>query len=152
MTPRHDYDDPHAYHRRWERLDPDAVHRAAERDPLLFVADHVSTADRRAGSVAVHVRTAGGAPMIILIADGPADPTDDDCVTCLATVVERIGHEAVDELGVVYHRRGRPHIIDLDRRWQQALEDVCHYYDVEPVGVVTRTESGAIVRLTTSAP
>jgi hypothetical protein len=148
MTTRQAYDDPHAYHRRWERLDPDAVHRAAERDPLLFVADHVSIADRRAGSVAVHVRTVGGAPLLVLIADGPADPTDEERVTCLATVVERIGNEAVDELGVVYHRRGRAHIIDVDRRWQQALEDVCRYYDLAPVGVLARTESGAIIRPT----
>lgn len=146
MPPGHDYDDPHAYHRRWDRLDPDAVHRAAERDPLLFVADHVSTADRRAGSVVVHVRTPDGSPMMILIADGPADPTDEECITCLATIVERIGHETVDELGVVYHRRGRTHLVDLDRRWQQALGDVCHYYDIEQVGVLARTESGAIVR------
>lgn len=152
MTPRHDYDDPHAYHRRWERLDPDAVHRAAERDPLLFVADHVSVADRRAGSVAVHVRTHGGASMMILIADGPAEPTDEECVGCLAIVVERIGCDAVDALGLVHHRRGRTHIVDLDRRWQQALGDVCHYYDIEQVGVLARTESGAIVRPPRSGP
>ena len=146
MPPGHDYDDPHAYHRRWDRLDPDAVHRAAERDPLLFVADHVSTADRRAGSVAVHVRTHEGASMMILIADGPAEPTDEECVACLATVVERIGCDAVRALGVVHHRRGRPHIVDHDRRWQSALDDVCRYYAIEQVGVLARTESGAIVR------
>ena len=148
MTSRPAYDDPHAYHRRWERLDPEAVHRAAESDPLLFVADHVSTADRRAGSVAVHVRRHGGAPMMILIADGPVDPIDDDCVTRLATVVERIGKEGVAALGVVHHRRGRTHVVDLDRRWQRALDDVCHYYDIDEVGVLARTESGAIIRPT----
>lgn len=152
MTSPHAYDDPHAYHRRWERLDPDAVERASERDPLLFIADHVSLADRRAGSVAVHVRTADGAPMMILIADGPADPTDDECVACLATVVERIGDEAVDELGVVHHRRGRSHVVDLDRRWQKALADVCHYYGIEDAGVLARTESGAIVRPPRTGP
>jgi len=148
MTSRHAYDDPHAYYRRWERLDPEAVHRAAESDPLLFVADHVSTADRRDGSVAVHVRTHGGAPLLILIADGPVDATDEECVACLATVVERIGKESVAELGVVHHRRGRTHLVDLDRRWQRALDDVCRYYDIDGVGVLARTESGAIVRPT----
>jgi hypothetical protein len=146
MTSRHDYDDPHAYHRRWERLHPDAVARASERDPLLFIADHVALADRRAGAVAVHVRTQGGASMLVLIGDGPADPTDDECVACLANVVERIGPEVVEELGAVHHRRGSTHVIDVDRRWQQALDDVCHYYDIEAIGVLARTESGAIVR------
>lgn len=149
---RHDFDDPHAYHRRWERLDPDAVDRAAARDPLLFIADHVAVADRRAGSVAVHVRSHGGAPTLILIPNGPADPTDDECLVCLATVVERVGPEAAAELGVVHHRRGRSHVLDVDRRWQQALEQVCHYYDVEPVGVLARTESGAIVRPPRTGP
>jgi hypothetical protein len=127
------YDDPHAYHRRWERLDREAVDRAARRDPLLFIADHVPLADRRAGSVAVHVRTPDGASLLNLIAD--------------ATVVERSGCEAVDEIGVVHHRRGRAHVVELDRRWQQALDDVCRYYGADAVGVLARTESGAIVRL-----
>ena len=146
MTSRHDFDDPHAYHRRWERLGPDAVARASERDPLLFIADHVALADRRTGCVAVHVRNHGGASMLILVGDGPADATHDECVTLLANVVERIGPEAVAELGVVHHRRGSTHVVDLDRRWQQALDDVCHYYGIDAVGVLARTESGAIVR------
>ncbi len=141
------YDDPHAYHRRWERLDREAVDRAARRDPLLFIADHVPLADRRAGSVAVHVRTPDGASLLNLIADAPDDPTDDECVACLATVVERSGGEAVDEIGVVHHRRGRAHVVELDRRWQQALDDVCRFYGADAVGVLARTESGAIVRL-----
>jgi hypothetical protein len=146
MTPRHAYDDPHAYHRRWDRLDPEAVQQAAERDPLLFIADHVPTANRRAGSVAVHVRSHDGSSMLILIADGPADPTDEECVACLATVVARIGEDRVAALGVVHHRPGRAHLVELDRRWQQALDDVCHFYEVDAVGVLVRTESGAIVR------
>ena len=96
--------------------------------------------------MAVHVRTWGGASILNLIADGPVDPTDDQCVACLAAVIERIGYEVVDEIGVVHHRRGRAHVVELDRRWQRALDDVCRYYDIEAVGVLVRTESGAIVR------
>ena len=150
MTPRYAYDDPHAYHRRWDRLDPDQLHAAADRDPLLFVADHVPCTDRRDGALAIHVGTDDGGSQVILVPDAIIDPDDGACVTLLATVVERLGPDRVIALGLVHHRRGRAHIIDLDRRWQEALDAVCHYYAVGAVGVLARTESGAIVRMTST--
>jgi hypothetical protein len=148
MTPRYAYDDPHAFHRRWDRLNPDEIGAAADRDPLLFVADHVSCADRREGALALLAVTDHGERQIILIPDGATDPDEDTCIAVLATVVERLGPDRVMALGLVHHRRGRAHVVDLDRRWQEALEDVCHYYAIGTIGVLARTESGAIVRTT----
>ena len=150
MTPLYAYDDPHAYHRRWDRLDPEALDRAADRDPLLFVADHVQCSVRREGTLAVHARTDDGRPHIIVIPDAGIDPDEDVCLSILATVVEQLGPDRVMALGVVHHRRGRAHIDELDRRWQDALDAVCHYYAIGAVGVLARTESGAIVRTTPS--
>jgi hypothetical protein len=149
MTPRYAYDDPHAYHRRWDRLHPDEVEAAAEHDPLLFVADHVSCTDRREGVLAIHAGTDEGGRHLILIPDAIIDPDEDTCVAVLATVVERLGPDRVMALGLVHHRRGRAHVVDLDRRWQDALDAVCHYYAIGAIGVLARTESGAIVRTTT---
>ena len=97
-----DYDDPHAYYRRWERL-------------------------------------------------SPAEPTDDACLGLLCGVVERIGSGRTVALGLVHHRRGRAHVTDLDRRWRHALEAACTYYGIAPIGVLTRTESGALLPLRATA-
>lgn len=151
MASLHPYDDPHAYHRAWDRLDPAELSRAADRDPLLFIADHIALADRREGSLAVHVGTDDGGTQIVVIADAEPDPDEDTCVAVLATIVERLGADRVTALGVVHHRRGRAHIDDLDRRWQRSLGAVCHHYAIGDIGVLARIESGAIVRLSSTS-
>lgn len=158
------FDDPTAYDRRWTRRSREHVHRLAQRDPLLFVADHITVRDRAAGLVAVQADLGLDLPpVMILIADGPLEPDDDACLNLLAGVVERIDREyrrgpAVDTdeheyetcihaLGLVTHRTGRPVVSDGDRAWARALDAVARWCDFEPVGVLTRTESGALVRV-----
>ena len=140
-----DFDDPLAYIRRWERAPEPEVARLADADPLLFLADHLPLADRREGTVAVHARLDDGTPLAAIITDGPPEPSVDECRTALAMVVEHAGSERVVGLGLVHHRRGRAHISSSDRRWRVALDDACARYAIAPVGVLIRTESGALV-------
>lgn len=147
-----DFDDPLAYIRRWARQSDTEVSRLADEQPLLFLADHVALADRREGTVAIHARLDDGSPLAAIITGGPPDPSPYECVAALGMVVENTGPSRVMSMGLVHHRRGRPHLCDTDRRWRQALEDTCAFYAIAPVGVLIRTESGALLPVPTSEP
>jgi hypothetical protein len=153
------FDDPSAYMRRWGRLSEFELQRRAQHDPLLFAADHCPVAERQAGCLVIVAIRTDGQPLMVVIQDAPEEPTDDDCLGVLAGCLPRLGAAVNDagdlygwagapvaRLGVVTHRRGRPHITAEDRRWVDALEAVCRWSGVGPLGVVTRTEAGAIVR------
>ena len=155
-----DYDDPIAFERRWGRLSHAQATELSRRDPLLFVADHVSIDDRGPGSLAVYAEMAGSSPTIIVIKDGLLEPSADDCLTAVASIAgklcDQVGFDIEDalvmepplrRLGLVLHRRGMPHVRELDVRWAQALADGCDMLHIEPVGVLVRTEGGALVRI-----
>lgn len=154
----HPYDDATGYERRWTHPDPAQVTALRQAQPLLFVADHISIFDRCDGSLAVYARTADAKPLMIVIADAEPAPDADACLRAVIGIADRlVRHLGLDlddvdwssppfvTLGLVHHRRGRPHISDLDRHWAQALSDVCSWLNVQPAGVLTRTESGALV-------
>lgn len=44
-------------------------------------------------------------------------------------------------------RRGGVGICDTDRRWALALRAVCDAFSIEPLGVMARLRSGALVRV-----
>ncbi len=58
---------------------------------------------------------------------------------------------AVLRIGVVAHRLGSPAINDIDRRWIRALGLVSVALGIDTIGVLTRTRSGAVVRVPESA-
>jgi hypothetical protein len=151
------YDDPHAYDRRWSRLSRAEVAERSDADPLLFVADHIGTADRDDGVVAVHAEMADGSRVMVIVAAGPDAPTADQCRSAVLGIIARLSEDYGDpddetgivpllSLGLVVHRRGRAHLTPLDRCWASALVAGCAYWDVEPLGVLVRTESGALYR------
>ncbi len=152
------YDDVVAFDRRWFHCDPADADARQQAQPLLFVADHISIHDRRAGSLAVYARTADDQPLMAVIPDALPDPSADECLRAMLGIADNVCREfGIDPevmdlgdppfaaLGLVHHRRGRPHITDVDRHWAQALTDVCGWLGVEPIGVLARTESGALV-------
>ena len=61
------------------------------------------------------------------------------------------GDSAVLRIGVVAHRLGSPAINDIDRRWLSALGLVSVALGIETIGVLSRTRSGALVRVPESA-
>jgi hypothetical protein len=159
------FDDPRAFRRRWASLSAEQLRVEASRDPLLFAADHVSIFDRHEGSLVILAELDGEThPAMIVIPGGPPDPSEEDCLGLLATVVSRLEDEAgeamfhneravtaVRRLGVVTHRLGTSMINDIDRRWMRALGLVSVALGIEVIGVVARTRSGAIVRVPESA-
>lgn len=161
MTITHTFDDPHAYARRWGHKTREQVSQLSQADPLLFLADHISVTDRRVGALAFMVDLGmDRPPTMILVKDGPEDPDVDECLTMLINVVQRAdsefgpgaldvdrGETHVQRLGVVAHRTGAPSIQQRDRAWAQALDGAARWFDLEPVGVVVRTATGAIVRV-----
>ena len=159
------FDDPRAFRRRWASLSAEQLRVEASRDPLLFAADHVSIFDRHEGSVVILAELDGETPpTMIVVPGGPRDPSEEDCLGLLATVVSRIEEAAgestiapdgditvVRRLGVVTHRLGASMVNDIDRRWMRALGLVSVALGIEVIGVVSRTRSGAIVRVPESA-
>lgn len=73
------FDDPVAYRRRWGHLTADHTRAAADADPLLFLADHIDLHDRLPGSVAGLVTWSRADPTIIIVPDGPEEPSRDAC-------------------------------------------------------------------------
>lgn len=140
------FDDPIAFDRRWGRLDATARATLADADPLMFLADHLPVADRREGSIAIAVQCGEGPSPLIVIPDGPANPTDVECATVIGLAYERLGSD-VTRIGIVHHRRGGVGITDVDRRWALALRAVCDAFSIEPLGVMARLRSGALVRV-----
>ena len=152
------YDDPHGYRRRWSRLDPAGVATLADADPLLFVADHIAIAERKDGVIAFHVELTGDRRLIVIVAPGPKAPSAEECRSAIIGAIARLTEDCGDPddyiglppvlaLGLVVHRRGPSHVTPMDRRWSAALHFGCAYWDVESQGVLVRTESGALVRL-----
>ena len=140
------FDDPGAFRRRWSHLSPAQLRAESLRDPLLFAADHISIYDRRVGSVALCILLQRGPSAIACIPDGPPDPADTDCLVLIGNAVMRMGEE-VRAMGVVHHRVGGTHVTDLDRRWALALKAASMALDFEPIGVLARLHSGALVRV-----
>jgi hypothetical protein len=140
------FDDPNAFDRNWLKADPQAKESLAKADPLLFVADHISIYDRREGAVALAVTSRDGQSTLIVVPDGPAHPSDAQCLTLLGNAIERTP-SGVRSLGVVHHRRGSTAVIDIDQRWALALKAVCTAFDIETLGVMARLYSGELVRV-----
>ena len=138
------FDDLDAFDRRWS--DRSRMRALADADPLLFVADHVMSVDRREGTVALHIATDHGPPTLLVIPDGPPDPRDRDCAVLLSNVVSGIP-DAVSALGLVHHRLGGPDVSDLDRRWAEALKAASYAHGFEPIGVIARLYDGSLVRV-----
>ena len=153
------YDDPYAYEQRWESLSPAQLGERAAADPLLFVADHISTADRGPGVVAIHAQPPGASPVMAIVTDGPGDPSDDECLMLVVDAITRLRGSDIREMpeepmtpdgfvvGLVVHRPGTGHLVPFDHRWARALVDGCAYLGAEPVGVLARTESGVLLRV-----
>lgn len=159
------YDDITAYERRWVRPAPEQASALRQAQPLLFVADHLSIHDRHDGSLGVYACMPKGQPLIIVIPDLEPGPDANACLRAVLGIADRLVRQLgldlhdVDwstppfvALGLVPHRRGRACVSDLDRNWAQALADVCSWIHVQPVGVLTRTESGALVPVPIPAP
>lgn len=140
------FDDHTGFDRRWGHPDRSRMHALADADPLLFAADHISIYDRRVGSVALCILLQRGPSAIACIPDGPPDPADTDCLVLIGNAVMRMGEE-VRAMGVVHHRVGGTHVTDLDRRWALALKAASMALDFEPIGVLARLYSGALVRV-----
>jgi hypothetical protein len=151
-TPNDPYEDAVAAERRWGRLDPQDLERGWRADPLHFIADHVCVSDRREGAVALFMDFGVGAePLLAVIPDAPANPTDDDCIRLLsgfvAEVEDRQAAQASSTLrmGFVHHRPGPASVTPLDQQWMTWVEAVARAYEFEIVGVMARTEAGALV-------
>jgi hypothetical protein len=169
------FDDPGAFRRRWSHLSPDQLHAESLRDPLVFAADHLPIEDRREGTVLVVAEVVGAAtPVVVVIPDGPAAPAEEICLGVLARVIAQLDevlsdtylleHDEMDDdlldeqettsvvrLGVVTHRLGPATIHESDRRWISALGLVAVSLGIATLGVVSRTRSGALVRVPESA-
>lgn len=144
------YDDATAYLLRWRQYEPgDAISRAVL---PVFVADHVPLADRREGCVVFF--NDGGRnrpPVLVVVPDGPSDPTEEECLGMVAGYLTRIAgyDESADlsglRVGLVLHRRGPARVTDLDRSWRRAVDDAASALRISVLGVCARTWSGAIV-------
>ena len=140
------FDDHIAFNRRWGNPDSSSWKALADADPLLFVADHISSRDRREGSVALALTRWDEPSMLIAIPDAPRDPSDRDCLTAIGAAVERTSGR-IRDMGIVHHRRGGVGITDVDRRWALALKVVSIAFDFSPIGVMARLHSGGLVRV-----
>lgn len=173
------FDDPGAFRRRWSHLSPAQLRDESMRDPLLFAADHLPIEDRREGTVIIVAEIDDApAPVVVVIPDGPPAPEEEACLGVLASVISQLdaavsdadpyyddrydedgfdddGYRdepsAVRGIGVVAHRLGSPAINDIDRRWMRALGLVSVALGIDTIGVLTRTRSGAVVRVPESA-
>lgn len=168
------FDDPGAFRRRWSHLSPGQLREAALRDPLLFAADHLPIEDRREGTVIIVAEIEDApAPVVVVIPDGPPAPEEESCLGVLSTVIAQLdaavsetdpyedeydeyddyrdAESSVLRIGVVAHRLGSPAITDIDRRWMRALGLVSVALGIDTIGVLTRTRSGAVVRVPESA-
>ena len=145
MTPT-PFDDPDRFEQRWGHISPDERHSLADADPLLFVADHMSTHDRRVGSLALCMLPVGSPPTLAVIPDGPPLPRDEDCLMLLGNVAELMGAN-LRGLGVVHHRLGSTEITDVDRRWALALRASSLALGFDAIGVLARLYTGEIVRV-----
>lgn len=172
------FDDPGAFRRRWSHLSPAQLRDAALSDPLLFAADHLPIEDRREGTVIIVAEIDDTpAPVVVVVPDGPPAPEEESCLGVLSTVIaqldaavgeadpyydDRYDDDPIDDgfrddgsavrrIGVVAHRLGSPAINDIDRRWMRALGLVSVALGIDTIGVLSRTRSGAVVRVPESA-
>jgi len=149
------YDTPAAADRWWDRLTPDERSAAVDADPLRFLADHLLMSDRCEGSLALYGDFGPGTPALPLVLhDAPTDPTVDECGMTVWRFAEALGHlrdEAGADhvrLGMIHHRTGPSSVTDLDRRWLIALDALAPRLGYEVLGVLARTERGALVEAT----
>jgi len=165
------FDDPGAFRRRWSHLGPDELLDQSLLDPLLFAADHLPVAERREGTVVIVAEIDDTPiPVVVVLPDGPPDPAEETCLGVLSGVIAQIDDvmcdgddvdrddpdfdefrssedSAVRRLGVVTHRVGSPTVSDRDLRWMRALGLVSVALGIDTIGVLTRTRSGALVRV-----
>lgn len=154
------YDDPASFKRRWSHLTDEQRHIEADLDPLLFLADHVVLSDRGEGALVIHIDTGPyGAPLAMTIPDGPLSPSDAECVLLLHRIVDSVSAALADQddnlggicpvwaIGLIHHRRGKPHVNDLDRRWARAVQEAADWCGARSLGIIARTHDGAIVRV-----
>lgn len=146
------YDDVVAAERRWAHLSPRDLELAARRDPLRFFADHLAFGDRHAGTVGIFCDLGPSLdPALVVVPDAPADPSFEECVLLVRRFCEEMQafREYLDDtdfrIGLVIHRTGSTAVNDLDRRWLLALTTLAPTYGYDIVGVMARTEAGALV-------
>lgn len=149
------YDDQIAAERRWGHLRPDELQAAARADPLRFVADHLSSDDRRRGCVALYGDLGPEcSPVLLAVPDAPPNPTFEECALLIGRFAIHVSdtREAMGGrtfgVGLTHHRTGTPVVNDLDRRWLLALQTLAPEFGYTLVGVMARTAAGALVRVT----
>jgi len=152
------YDDVVASERRWGHLRPDEIDTAARADPLRFLADHIPGRDREQGALALFGDLGPIAePVLVTVHDAPSDPTVEECALLVwrfADYVDRTRMARGEDhfgIGLVHHRVGSTVVCDLDRRWLLALEALAPEFGYSIVGVMARTEAGALVNVAHSA-
>lgn len=165
------FDDPGAFRRRWSHLSPDELLDRSLLDPLLFAADHLPVEERREGTVVIVAELDDTPiPLIVVLPDGPPNPTEEACLGVLSGVIAQIDaamcdnddldrddmdddvlhareDSAVRRMGVVTHRVGSATINDRDLRWMRALGLVSVALGIDTIGILTRTRAGALVRV-----
>lgn len=147
------YEDEDGYEHRWGGLSEAAKADLSRSDPLTFIADHLPHRDRAEGSIVVLLEPVGyGQPLVNVISDCPRNPAAEDCYRMLwpfATAAGRMGPPGgVAKIGLILHRRGAAVAGVLDRRWFRALQQAAQEADLQMLGVLTRTASGALVPIT----
>lgn len=140
------FDDHAAFNRLWIDSDRQTRDSLIKADPLLFIADHISSYDRKEGAIALAITALDGQSTLAVVPDGPPNPSDMECLALLDTAIERTP-SGVRSLGLVHHRRGSSAVCDVDRRWALALKAISTAFDIEPMGVIARLYSGEIVRV-----
>jgi len=140
------FDDHAAFNRLWIDSDRQTRDSLIKADPLLFIADHISSYDRKEGSIALAITARDGQSTLAVIPDGPPHPSDVQCLALLGTAIER-SPGGVRTLGIVHHRRGSSAVCDVDRRWALALKAICTAFEIDALGVVARLYAGEIVRV-----
>jgi len=150
------YDDFAAAESRWGHLPPDQLQTAADADPLRFIADNIPVNDRRQGSVVLIADLRPSQPpILVVVPDAPHEPTFEECALLIGQFgmyldeIRDVG--APFGVGLVHHRLGNTAVSDLDRRWLLALETLAPEFGYTIIGVMARTEAGALVSVTASS-
>ena len=150
------YEDEVGYQNRWGGLSRSATDELAHSDPLTFVADHLPHGDRREGSVVVLLEPVGfGSPLVSVIADAPVNPSAEECYRLLWPFATAAGQARPTDgramIGVIHHRRGPAVSGVLDQRWLAAVQQAAQEAGIEVLGVLARTDSGALIPVTDTA-
>ena len=132
------------------RVSKSSKHDLSRSDPLTFVADHLPNRDRQEGSVVVLLEPVGfGAPLVQVIADAPVNPSAEECYRLLWPFATAAGQACPPDgramIGVIHHRRGPAVSGVLDQRWLAAVRQAAQEAGIEVLGVLARTDSGALI-------